>query len=126
MTVEILGKEYPVAYTIFAENKICEKLGTIENLGEMMDKGAAEAIDSVAYILACLVSGGVQRQKVMCNMAGEEYSGPEAVSYETIIAAMEPSDIFDKQKIIFEAIKKGSETKVKLKSEKNTKATLSK
>ena len=60
MTVNIFGREYPIKYTIAAENAIAERAGGLENLNAAMEKeGAAGRMDILAAMLAAGLYGVV-------------------------------------------------------------------
>lgn len=119
MNIKILETEYPIRYTVHAENLISRKVGGIENLEAEMEKGGtAGAVDVLAYMIAALIEGGVQRARVEAQLMGNEYHGPQAIGYEEIIQLMDPGEIVDMRDIIMDAIKEGNKTNIQLKPSK--------
>lgn len=118
MTVNIFGREYPIKYTIAAENAIAERAGGLENLNAAMEReGAAGRMDIMASMLAALIAGGVARAKLDARLAGDEYTGPEAVPIEDI-HALTVAELTDLSGAIMAAIKEGSAVTVELQPQK--------
>lgn len=118
MTVSIFGREYPIKYTIAAENTIAERAGGLENLNSAMEKeGAAGRMDILAAMLAALISGGVARAKLDAQLAGDEYTGPETVPLDDI-RALTVAELTDLTGDIMAAIKEGSAVTVELQPQK--------
>lgn len=118
MTVSIFGVEYPLKYTIAAENAIAERAGGLENLNAAMEReGAAGRMDIMASMLAALIAGGVARAKLDARMNGNEYTGPEAVPIEDI-QALTVAELTSLSGSVMAAIKEGSEVTVELQPQK--------
>lgn len=118
MTVSIFGVEYPLKYTIAAENAIAERAGGLENLNAAMEReGAAGRMDIMASMLTALIAGGVARAKLDTRLAGDEYTGPEAVPIEDI-QALTVAELTDLSGAIMAAIKEGSAVTVELQPQK--------
>lgn len=118
MTVSIFGVEYPLKYTIAAENAIAERAGGLENLNAAMEReGAAGRMDIMASMLAALIAGGVARAKLDARLAGDDYTGPETVPLDDI-RALTVAELTDLSGAIMAAIKEGSDVTVELQPQK--------
>lgn len=125
MTITILGKKFPVEYTIKAQKEIAEKYGDTLFSGNSDDsfKGASKTLEEIAGVLAILMKAAEERERVRCAMYGEEFSGPDALTVEQVLVAVSPAEIPTYQDAIMACLKGGNKTTVEIVPEKNGKAT---
>lgn len=128
MEIEILGIKYPICYTVLTEKLLDERFHGIENVdSEMEEANTHGKVQSVSFILAALIAGGVQREKEKCAVLHTEYSGPEAITEDQISALMKPGELFDYLPTLKEAMRGAYNSKIKLQGQKgkNAEATRS-
>lgn len=129
MNLSVCGIEYPVAYTVEAQNTIAKRFDGIENIEKAFDNSdIAKMVDNVAFIASALMSGAEHRERVRCAMFSIECDAKTAPTYEMLCAVMSPSDIKTAMEVIMAAIKAGNRVTVEVQPEKskNAKATQSK
>ena len=128
MEIEILGIKYPICYTVLTEKLLDERFHGIENVDSEMNEASAHGkVQSVAFILAALIGGGVQREKEKCIVLHTEYTGPEAVTENQLSTLMSPGELFDYLPTTRESMRDAYKSKIKLQSPKgkNAEATRS-
>lgn len=129
MNLSVCGIEYPVAYTVEAQNAIARRFDGIENIEKAFDNSdIAKMVDNVAFIASALMSGAEHRERVRCTMFSIKCDVKTAPTYEMLCAVMSPSDIKTAMEVIMAAIKEGNRVTVEVQPEKskNAKATQSK
>lgn len=128
MNITILGKEFPIEYTIQAQQEMAEKFGdsffefSEENSGSFVS--AAKSMMDVSCIISILMSGAEKRERVRCMMYGEEFTGPKALTAEEVAAAVHPGNFLEYRVAIVECIKSAQKTTVEIQKEKNVETTL--
>lgn len=129
MNIVILGKEFPIEYTIQAQQELAEKFGDSFFSSEGPEvsaesfESAAKSMCDIACMISILMKAGESRERVRCLMYGEDFEGPKALTPEQVSAAMHPKDFVDYQSTILECMKSAQKTTVEIKEEKNVKTT---
>lgn len=119
MTIEIVGRSYPAEYTVLTEELLEKRYGSVEKVNEALQEADVHGRSvEISEILAALISGGVQREKEMCKILGNEYSGPEAIDANAIGVLMRPGQLYELMPQIRDSIKEGYSAKIKLEPEK--------
>ena len=113
-TVSILGKEYPIEYTVEAQSMIAERSGGLENVAKTLTNHAA-------FFLYAMMVGAYNRQRVLAKYSGDEYEGPEPLQEGDISAILFPKDMRTIIQTMTEVIKEASITDVEVAEEKNPK-----
>lgn len=129
MTIRILEKEYPLAYTIMAQEAIAKRHGGLEKWGETMESiEVDDMMGEMAFMAAEMTKGAYEREKVRCKIYGEEYTGPGYLTEEEIKAATQNGEMKEIAIAVMKAMKEGNEATVEVKEEKgkNAKTTPSK
>lgn len=72
MKVTINGTEYPIAYTVEAQNQVAERAGGLDKIKDCI---GGERLPHMA-VLHIMMEAAERRNKVLARMNGEEYSGP--------------------------------------------------
>ena len=126
-SITIFGKEYPLFYTVSAQDRLAKRFGKLENIKTAFDEelGTAAITDNAAYIAATLMQGAEERERVRCLAFGEEFLGPKALTHEQLCAVLHPTEIGEVMKQAMAAMKDGSQVTVEAeaKSGKNADAT---
>lgn len=126
MNITILGKEFPIEYTIQAQQKMAEKFGDsfFNEINTDSFVSAAKSMTDISCMISILMDGAEKRERVRCMMYGEEFQGPKALTAEQIAAAVHPGDFMEYQDAILECMKSAQKTTVEIQKEKNVKTTL--
>lgn len=126
MTVNIMGVDFPVCFTVHARKAVDEKFGGLMEFGEKMKEASdEEAFEVICDLAAILIEAGVIRARGECELMGRKYEGPAAIDAEKIKGLLTPGEAMDLQPKIMDEIKRGHKTTIKLKPPKgkNAKAT---
>lgn len=128
MEFEIAGRAYPAEYTVLTEELLDKHYGGVENMDEVLQaSGVHGRSKEISELVAALIGGGVQREKEMCKILGNEYSGPEAIDSEIICVLMKPGELYKLMPKIRDIIGESYSTTTELEPEKgkNVKASSS-
>ena len=121
-TVTILGKEYPIEYTVEAQSKFAEKGGGLKKIAETLSMYPS-------FALSVMMEAAYHRKKVLAKMDGVECDIAEPLSESDIDAVLMPHEMVGITKtmmdVMSEAYKADVETAPEKKTGKKTKATLS-
>lgn len=132
-TIRIVGKEYPMSFSLMAAKKITEKFGSMEKAFQKMAQGTAEnssdtLMDTLVYMVEILISQGCAYK----NMFEKDVPPPEnapviegkwtPLPREALEIALGISDIEEINAKIQECINGGKEKEVES-VEKNLQAT---
>lgn len=118
MEFEIAGRAYPAEYTVLTEELLEKHYGGLEKMDEVLQASSVHGRSKeISELLAALISGGVQREKEMCNILGKEYSGPEAIDAGTICILMKPGQLYKMMPQIRDVMSEAYSTKIKLEPE---------
>lgn len=121
--VTILGKNYPIEYTVEAQSKFAEKGGGLKRVSTVIT-------NYPSFALSTMMVAAANRKKVFAKMEGTEYDGPEPMSEDELNAILMPADLPEILKtmtgVMSEAFKTDVETAPEKKTGKKTKATPSK
>lgn len=126
MNITILGKEFPIEYTIQAQQEMAEKFGDsfFDEVSTDSFVSAAKSMMDISCIISILMNGAEKRERVRCMMYDEEFKGPKALTAEEVAAAVHPRDFVGYRGAIIECIKSAQKVTVEIQKEKNVKATL--
>lgn len=124
MYIEVLKKDFPMAYTVEAQTIMAEKAGGIEKLDTLFDvDDAAESTENTLWIAAVMMKAYANREKLKCKILGEEYTGGETPTYEELRLLVDVRDLGKNfMTEISEAMKLGNKTTVEVKEEKRKNA----
>ena len=107
----LLGKDYPLCWSLAATRKITDKFGSIEKAQEEMSKNSVGAICTILDIL-------IEAGQNYCKVAGIDCPPPLPCSAADLIDMSDTASI----STIFKAMAAGNEREVEV-VEKNSKAT---
>lgn len=126
-SITVFGKEYPLFYTVAAQDRLAKRFGKLEDIQKAFDAelGAAAVMDNAAFIASALMLGAEERERVRCLAFGEEFAGPAALTHEQLCAVLHPTEIGEVMKQAMAAMKEGSQVTVEaeVKNGKNADAT---
>ena len=91
-SITLLGKEFPIEYTVQVMEAVTKKYGGTAQAVEQMDSGEDKLHDTI-FMLAEMMKGAEKRERVRCALWGEEYKGTPALDYETLLEIMNPDDL---------------------------------
>ena len=118
--VTILGKNYPIEYTVEAQSKFAEK-------GRGLKRVSTVITNYPSFALSTMMVAAANRKKVFAKMEGTEYDGPEPMSEDELNAVLMPPDLPEILRtmtgVMSEAFKTDVETAPEKKTGKKTKAT---
>ncbi len=119
MEFEIAGRTYPAEYTVLTEELLEKHYGGVEKMDEVLQASSVHGRSKeISELVAALIGGGVQREKEMCKILGNEYSGPEAIDAETICVLMKPGQLYKLMPKIRDIMSEAYSTTTELEPEK--------
>lgn len=86
--ITILGKEYPIEYTVEAQGMIVERAGGMDKLGVVFE-------EHFAFMLSTMLIAAKHKNEFFSKMNNEKYEGNEPLTEEElsdIIAILLPSE----------------------------------
>lgn len=129
VNIEIMGKDYPLSFSLLASKKIAQEYGSIENLFKIIDdreSGINERlIETVVFALALLMAQGCAYKNVFESEVPPNANAPivdgkyKALTAEEIELALGFADIGKVLKTIASAINYSSEKMIEAESPKN-------
>lgn len=114
--VKLGADEYPLCYSTYAIQRLCEIFGSLQGMADELKGGTADVSKSVRIIctqLQVLIDAGVRYTRLM----GEE--SPDAPTLETLTELCDMVDLLHMQQAISEVMSKDSATTVDVVPEKN-------
>lgn len=115
--IELLGKQYPLCFSLSAAEKLSEQFGDLNKLQETLASGdTGEVAKAADVLLSVLMEAG----RVYCTIAGIEQPEPLPCRPSDLIDVSDPTALTS----IFLAISAGNEREVEAVS-KNAEATQS-
>lgn len=105
--IKLLGKDYPLCFSLSATERLTEEFGSLEKMQEEMSRNS---ISSICKVLDILMEAG-QRY---CKAAGIECPEPLPCSAADVIDLSDPEAVTT----VFSAINRGTEREVEV-AEKN-------
>lgn len=102
-SITILGKEFPIEYTVQVMENVMKKYGGTAQAVEQMSSGEDKLHDTI-FMLAEMMKGAERRERVRCALWGEEYKGTPALDYDTLLEVMNPTDLQSMADALLEAI----------------------
>ena len=123
MDIEILGKSYPMAYTIDAQNKINEKAGGIDKIELLFDgNDPVESMQNILFMAAQMIKGAADRERLKNKLIGNEVESSVVPTYEDLSAVIEVKEIKQISQAVMKTIQEGSRITVEVEDiEKKTK-----
>lgn len=112
-TVTIYEKEYPIEYTVEAQNKVAEKGGGLKKVRDVLT-------NSMPFVLAVMMQAAFHRGQVFGKMSGVEYDGPEPLTEDEISAILMPRDMQDVVEIMVDVINEANKSDVEVTPDKKT------
>lgn len=124
MYIEVLKKDFPMAYTVEAQTIMAEKAGGIEKLDTLFNvDDAAKSTENTLWIASVMMKAYANREKLKCKILGDEYTGGETPTYDELRLLVNVRDLGkDFMTEISEAMKLGNKTTVEVKEEKRKNA----
>ena len=124
MEIKVMGKAYPAAYTVSAQKRLAETFGGIGK--EQMEKAffaePPPTNENIAIWGNELIRAGIAREKMICQMEGRDYEGPEKEpGAEALIQVLRPKEINGLFHDVLAVINDGNRTEVEVDEEKKTK-----
>lgn len=129
MNFEILGKSYPLGYTIWAQRELSAKFGSLKGVAEAFTSAEdnAQLLDRAGYIGATLMMAEYMRQKAEAEILGTEFNGEVPPTYEQLISVMDFKDAGRLTSCVYATMTEGNEVTTEVKEDrKNAEATRSK
>lgn len=108
-SITILGKEFPIEYTVQVMENVMKKYGGTAQAVEKMSSGDDQLHDTI-FMLSEMMKGAERRERVRCALWNEEYKGTPALDYETLLEIMNPTDLQSMADALLEAINESSKT----------------
>lgn len=106
-SITILGKEFPIEYTVQVMEQITKRYGGTAEAVERMESGEDQLHDTI-FMLAEMMKGAEKRERVRCALWGEEFKGTPALTYEQLLEVMNPEDLQNMADALVEAINASS------------------
>lgn len=129
MNFEIIGKSYPLGYTIWAQRELCAKFGSLKGVAEAFTSAEdnAQLLDRAGYIGATMMMAEYLRQKTEAELLGTEFNGEIPPTYEQLISVMDFNDAGRLTSCVYQTMTDGNEVTTEVKEDrKNAEATRSK
>lgn len=111
--VTILGKNYPIEYTVEAQSKFAEKGGGLKRVSTVIT-------NYPSFALSTMMVAAAHRKKVFAKMEGTEYDGPEPMSEDELNAILMPTDLLEILRDMTGVMSEAFKTDVETAPEKNT------
>lgn len=112
MKFYIEGVEFPVEYTVAAEQALKEKFGSIEKLQEMMSTGEiADRTQELPTVISIMIASGIQREKKAAELLGVDCPERKTLCAEEIGALCHPGELLE---LLKDAMQEGYKTQIKL------------
>lgn len=103
--ITLLGKDFPIEYTISVMEAVAQKFGGTAEASEAMNSmDPTDQLHATVFMLAEMMKGAERRERVRCSLWGEEYQGTPSLDYETLISIMNPEDLRNMADVIFDTI----------------------
>lgn len=102
-SITLLGKEFPLEYTVQVMEDVTKRFGGTAEAVEGMSSGDNQ-LENTIFLLASMMKGAERRERVRCALWGEEFKGPEAPDYQTLMEVMNPADLRNMANALVEAI----------------------
>ena len=129
MDFEILGKSYPMGYTIWAQRELSAKFGSLKGVAEAFASAEddAQLFDRAGFIGATMMMAEYMRRKSESELLGVEFDGVMPPTYEQLISVMNFEDAGRLTSCIYKTMTDGNEVTTEVKEDrKNAGATRSK
>lgn len=112
-SINILGKEFPLEYTVEAMKAVSDKYGGTQEAVETFETGSRDdQLEATIFMLSAMMKGAERRERLRCLLWGEEYKGTPALDFDTLLQIMNPQDLRNMSEVIFETIRGSSKTTV--------------
>lgn len=123
MVAEIMGRKYPMAYTVYVQNQIAERFGGLEKMQDAFELGgAASAADNTVFMAAAMMLGYVQRERVRAKLLGDDCELDDPPSYEDLRAVLSNGEVIALSKAVANTLAEGTNATVEVKPEKGKNA----
>lgn len=121
MEIEIMGKTFPLRYTVRAQEIIEDECGA--DVTEALNQGGVQSVKAAAVMVSAMMRAAEERERVRCALYGLEYHGEEALTSQQVAAAMDLSDIKRYMDAVTATINEGQKTTTEVETPKKRKAT---
>ncbi|HIX16957.1 MAG TPA: hypothetical protein H9860_01450 [Candidatus Gemmiger faecavium] len=125
MELEILGKKFPMKYTVSAQSEIAKRFGGLEKMAAAMESnGAAKTLEDIVFMAAAMIRGAARYERVKCKAVGEEPEEQMTLTSEELCDAVELKDLKRIREAVMATMKEGQQVTVEVEpSRKNAEAT---
>ena len=114
-SITIFGREYPMVYTVAAQEEIGKRFGGIEKIElAFSTEDVASMMVNMAFCAAVMCKAYEDRERVRCKFMGTEYTPNEVMSEAELICAIEPKEVPEISSAIMETMKDGNKTTVEV------------
>lgn len=122
MNVQILGKSYPLAYTIDAQCQIDEKVSGIENIEVLFDESdPVTLLKNVVFLVSILMKAAADRERLKNKLMGNDAETVVVPTYEELLQVVEVKEIKTLMEAAMKTIQEGSQVTTEVEeSEKKT------
>lgn len=123
--VDILGKQYPLCFTISAQEQVNKEFGGLSKMFDAIKGDADAAPSAVTDLLHILMVGGAARVKALAWMEGETPDLPKLPPREVLKELVTMGDVAALKENVFFAIRRSMERTVEVapESPKNAETT---
>lgn len=122
--ITIAGIEFPMCFTVSAQDEFSEKCGSVEKMMDLFDENdSSKTIDNTVWLLSVLIKCGIRHEKVIAGLNHESYTGPDILPYETLRELIGFDDLLELQNALMDCIGTSTKPTVEAEPEKKTKAT---
>lgn len=122
MQIEILGKQYPLAYTVEAQGIIDKKIGGLKNFEKLFNgENTQDILENTLFLLHTLMQSAQNRERVKNKMLGIDATFQEIPSIQDLSCVFEVKDVKDLIQQIAMTIQLGSKITIELDEEKGKK-----
>lgn len=128
MDAVILGKKYPMAYTVAAQSVIAKRFGGIEKIEQAFRADdIAGFMDNMTFCASAMIKGHADRETVRAITKGDKAQEFPVLTPEQIAAAILPGEVKPLASAVMAALKEGNKVEVEVspKKGKNAEATQS-
>ena len=112
-SITLLGKEFPLEYTVQVMEEMTKRFGGTAEAVESMSSGDKQ-LENTIFLLSAMMKGAERRERVRCALWHEEFKGAEAPDYETLMQIMNPEDLRNMANCLIQAINEANMTTTEL------------
>lgn len=102
-SITLFGKEFPLEYTVQVMEDVTKRFGGTVEAVEGLSSGENQ-LENTIFLLAAMMKGAERRERVRCALWNEEFKGPAAPDYNTLMESMNMVDLRNMASALVEAI----------------------